>query len=83
MQEDFASLCKIIDKKDHLLPNFPLPIETKKSFPPLIVYPPPPSLTPPTLLKRQIGASLSFYGFSYVIIYKICNLTHPTTITLY
>ena len=34
MQEDFASLCKIIDKKDHLLPNFPLPIETKKSFPP-------------------------------------------------
>ena len=34
MQEDFASLYKIIDKKDHLLPNFPLPIETKKSFPP-------------------------------------------------
>ena len=44
MQEDFASLCKIIDKKDHLLPNFPLSIETKKNLPPrLIVYPPPPT----------------------------------------
>ena len=34
MQDDFASLCKIIDKNDHLLPNFPLSIETKKNLPP-------------------------------------------------
>ena len=45
MQEHFASLWKIIDKKDHLFPNFLLPFWDKKiSFlSPRIVYPPPSS----------------------------------------
>ena len=34
MQEDFASLCKIIDKKDHTFPNFPFPIEIKNILSP-------------------------------------------------
>ena len=30
MQEDFASLCKTIDQKDQLFPNFPFPYQDKK-----------------------------------------------------
>ena len=41
VQEDFASLCMIIDQKDHPFPNFPFPIEIKNilSSPPPIIYP--------------------------------------------
>ena len=58
VQEDFASLCKIIDQKTTFSPDFPFPIETKKSFlsPPPNRLPPSRPLTPPTLLKRQVGA---------------------------
>ena len=59
-QEHFASLQKIIDQNDHLFPSFLFPpiIEIKNIPAPLppIFYPPPLPLTPPTLLKRQIGA---------------------------
>ena len=45
MQNDFASLCKIIDQNDHFFPKFLLPYWDKKILspppPPPIVYPPP------------------------------------------
>ena len=58
MQVDFASLCKIIDQKDHLFPNFLFPIEIKKILSPPAPnsVPPPPPLTPATLLERLMGA---------------------------
>ena len=62
MQVDFASLCKIIYQKDHLFPNFPFPIEIKKSFlpPPLIVYPLPHLLLLQPSLKGWWGLNWAF-----------------------
>ena len=68
MQVDFASLCKIIYQKDHLFPNFPFPIEIKKSFlpPSLIVYPSPTSFSynPPWKADGDLIELLRF---------KVCN----------